>query len=243
MKKTLLIITAILLMFSLTSLICFAEEGQAVAEEVSPSYLAPTSETENGDSQAETTSQETFENENSDITTSEDSPETLHGVGQEENSNPFEAIYNLAISHWAEIFSAIACMISCILIFCYKKGIVPLLSRGISALKGGVNAIGEEVKKQGEFSDKAEALIDEKLSEAQSLISKISQSYDAFNARLEACESLGKFEESVKDILFMQIELLYEIFMNSSLPQFEKERIGEKVNGMKKTVTTGSDNA
>ena len=38
-----------------------------------------------------------------------------------------------------------------------------------------------------------------------------------------------------------QIDMLYEIFMSSALPQYAKDRVGEKVAEMKAQLTDGED--
>ena len=54
---------------------------------------------------------------------------------------------------------------------------------------------------------------------------------------------IKSFENSVREILLSQIDLLYEVFMNSSLPQYEKDRIGEMVAAMKKNASEESETA
>jgi hypothetical protein len=158
------------------------------------------------------------------------------GGTAEDASNPFEILYNAALLHAGEIFSALACLFSAILMLCYRKGIMPLIEGGIGAISGSVSTISREAERQSQLSDKTKELIADKLEGAEALLNRISASFEDFDNRLKTCEGLKSFENSVREILLSQIDLLYEVFMNSSLPQYEKDRIGEMVNAMKKTA-------
>ena len=151
--------------------------------------------------------------------------------------NTFEYLYNLALEHSGEIFSALACIFSAVMMICYRKGILPLVKKALSIISGGVDTLSEEAQKQSGLSDSAKALIEEKLEEAQGVLDKIGSSFDAFDKRLADCETIREGEASFRKIMGAQVELLYEIFMNATLPQYEKDRIGEMIGAMRAELT------
>ena len=53
---------------------------------------------------------------------------------------------------------------------------------------------------------------------------------------LSAKEKLEDCTEKVRIVILSQIDLLYDVFMSSALPQYQKELIGERVVKMKKEM-------
>ena len=39
-----------------------------------------------------------------------------------------------------------------------------------------------------------------------------------------------------------QVDMLYEIFMSSSLPQYQKDSVGEKISSMRKSLSEDGEN-
>lgn len=151
--------------------------------------------------------------------------------GSEENA--FEYVYNLLLDHSSEIFSALACIFSAIMMLCYRKGILPLVKKALGIIRGGVDTLNEEAQRQSCLSDSAKQLIEEKLTDAKGILEKIDSSFATFDERLKVCEEVRDGEESFRKIISAQVELLYEIFMSATLPQYEKDRIGEMIGAMR----------
>jgi hypothetical protein len=58
---------------------------------------------------------------------------------------------------------------------------------------------------------------------------------------LSALEDGRRLDEQIKTVLTAEIDMLYEVFMSAALPQYEKDRIGEKISLMKKTLSEVSN--
>ena len=67
----------------------------------------------------------------------------------------------------------------------------------------------------------------------------ISRSLDILTEKLEGMEWEKKSAEKLSLLMNSQIDMLYEIFMQSSLPQYSKDAIGEKVAALKKELKDG----
>lgn len=273
MKRLICILTCLSVIFSFSSLCAFATDTGNASEAVTLSEYAESegdlsspnspnspelSDTGTGeegaelnsaspagsDENGENTGVAPEEDEASDsVPTPEGGAENEGDNSTEDTSNPFEALYKVALEHAGEIFSALACLFSAILMLCYRKGIMPLIEGGIGAISGSVSTISREAERQSQLSDKTKEIIEEKLLGAEAILNQISASFEDFDKRLRTCEGLKSFENSVREILLSQIDLLYEVFMNSSLPQYEKDRIGEMVAAMKKNASEESETA
>ena len=62
------------------------------------------------------------------------------------------------------------------------------------------------------------------------------RSIDEINVRLDGMENVTKNYEKIKFVLESQIDMLYTIFISSSLPQYQKEEVGAKINQMKEEL-------
>lgn len=152
--------------------------------------------------------------------------------------NIFEQIYAVAESNADKIFSALAFIGTLIVGAMYKSGLLPLLSDALSKFKGTLDGIKSE-------NERYESIVGAKVSDIGTSIKSIEQSIEKTNGEIERIESeLSVYEtalaerESMKIILSSQIDMLYSIFMTSSLPQFEKEEIGNKISKMREELNS-----
>lgn len=151
-------------------------------------------------------------------------------------SNVFDEVYKLILRHSDKILSALAFLASLFLAFAYRSGIIPLI-------KGGLNTLGTAVSKLKEETDKASEISAKTISEAKDKLADTEQTLKALTDKLSLLEEkLGlaiEDKERVADmkiILESQIDMLYEIFMSSSIPLFQKEAVGEKITAMKRRL-------
>jgi F0F1-type ATP synthase membrane subunit b/b' len=153
--------------------------------------------------------------------------------------NFYTAVYQTCKRHADKILSALAALGSLILAFTYKKGLMPTLKSAIEKLCDAVSKIKTSSKEQSEKAEELLALASDKLIAAKDAVELISQRLEKLEQELN--ESLeGKEErEKQKKILIMQTEMLYDIFMTSALPQYQKDMVGEKTAKMKEEIIGG----
>ncbi len=163
-------------------------------------------------------------------------------LGGEGEGNIFEEIYSAAEANADKIFSALAFIGTLIVGAMYKSGLLPLLSDALSKFKGTLDGIKSE-------NERYESLASAKISDIGSSIKGIEESIEKTNGEIARIEgSLATYEsalaerESMKLILSSQIDMLYSIFMASSLPQFEKEEIGNKISKMREELNSYEGN-
>lgn len=158
-------------------------------------------------------------------------------TGTDEEKNVFESLYSEISEHSDKIFSALAFVGSLLLIFTYRKGMLPILKGGIASLTSSVSHLKEEAKKSGELSESEIKNAAEKLEKAENILGALSERLTKLGDELEEAKAEQKKNADIKIIIEYQIDMLYEIFMSSSLPLYQKEAVGEKISAMKEKLS------
>lgn len=152
--------------------------------------------------------------------------------------NVFAEIYSVVKANADKIFSALAFIGTLIVGAMYKSGLLPILSDALAKFKSALDAIKSE-------NERYESIASAKISDIGNSIKGIEDSIIKTNTEIARIESeLATYEaalaerKSMKIILTSQIDMLYNIFMTSSLPQFEKEEIGKKISQMREELNS-----
>lgn len=154
----------------------------------------------------------------------------------ESDENVFEVIYREAISHSAEIFGLLSFIGTLIVAFLYKRGIMPLIKGGVGAVADTVCAIRERAESDSIKNDGRSSEILGSLKCAEDALSVLSDKLSSLEADLSSIESIERSEKSLRDVLSVQIDMLEDIFLSSSLPEYKKAAVGERVVAMKKEL-------
>ena len=160
-----------------------------------------------------------------------------------ENENLFDVLYNELAEHSDKLLSALAFLASILVALTYKKGLLPILKGALNSLGATVSKLKEESERSGAEANAAILSASSKLAAAEKMIDQLTEKLDEIELQLEAANEERLSGESIYSVIRTQIDLLYEVFMSSSLPAYQKEAIGEKVNEMKKSLSASSDKA
>ncbi len=146
-----------------------------------------------------------------------------------ENYNFFDRVYTAFMAHSGEILGALTLIGSLILAYAYKRGLLPMLKSTLSAIAEAVGSIKASADESGEYSKSLGARLDNTESTLLALTSGIERlSLELEQSRLDKDE-----REKMKLIMKTQIDMLYNVFMNSSLPEFQKAAMSEKITEMR----------
>ena len=171
-----------------------------------------------------------------------DSQDSAEQVSEEDGENIFSELYGVALRHADKIFSALAFLGSILIAFAYKKGLLPVIKGALSAMGAATAKLKEEAKSATDKAAEAVSAAGTKLEIAEGMLRMLTGKLDDLKAELDKAreeqERCGEF----KIILSSQIDMLYEIFMSSSLPQYQKEAVGNKIAEMKRHLTPCSVN-
>ena len=158
----------------------------------------------------------------------------------EPESNFFTVAYEELSAYASEILCGLTLAASLILAFAYKKGLLPLVQSALVSIGNAVTKIGDSAKKSEEQTALLEENIGSSIKNAKdmigSLTEKISSLDNAVNERLVMDEKARGEYEKLRFIIEGQIDMLYDIFMSSALPQYQKDAVGERIGKMKGMV-------
>jgi len=157
-------------------------------------------------------------------------------IQHSEYESIFAKVYEKISSYSAEILCTLTLIASLVVVFFYKKGLIPMLKNGIGVLCGTVKTLKDEASVQGENLNAFTETLNGKLALASGMLEKATASLDEVTKRLEGTEAMKHDTDTLKCVLLSEIDMLYDIFMSASLPQYEKDRIGERVGAMKASL-------
>jgi len=170
-----------------------------------------------------------------------ETPENTEEVGaqkeeklEESEENFFEVVYCEVVKHADKILSALAFCGSVILAFAYKRGLLPAIQTTITGLGNQVGALKEYTEKSITLSDSTQKVALERFDEAQTLMKSLGTRLEELESALAEAEEEKNQRAATQAIMLAQIDMLYEVFMSSSLPAYRKDLIGEKIANMKK---------
>ena len=155
------------------------------------------------------------------------------GVGYE---NFFEEMFDAARVYLPEILSVMTLGVSVILAFAFKKGLLPTLSKSLGAIGEAVTHIKDKGESGGELIEKLNKAISTGLADIERTLEEFSVELEALRASLDAAERRAGDREKLSLLINAQIDMLYEVFMSSSLPHYQKEAIGERIAAMKEAI-------
>lgn len=162
------------------------------------------------------------------------------GEKQEQSSvyeNIFSEIYAEIEINADKIFSVLAFLGTLIVGVGYKRGLLPLLRDALSKLKGSIDLAKEENDKNSLLAESKMDDISQAISEIKVGLTKSNEELERINWQFESYEELLCEREKLKCILKGQMDMLYAIFMSSSLPQYQKDEIGAKIAEMREELS------
>ena len=155
--------------------------------------------------------------------------QSLAGDSKDESAGFFAVLYQAVAEHSAEIGSITAAVASILLAFSMKRGLAPMLKDALGKMLGALGKLGEDVEKN-------ESALSSRLEAAERTVEKLSEAVGSLEKRSESDEEEQAMREDVLTVMSAQIELLYDIFMSSALPQYKKDAVGERVSEMRKQL-------
>ena len=209
------ILVSLMLVFCLSQgVLASADEGKIDNTDSSYTYEAESSTEVNAD--------EKYTEE--DIEKNEDLQDQLP-----HKENIFNEIYGELEGNADKIFSILAFLGTLVVGVGYKRGFVPLLRDALSKLKGSIDLAKEESDKNNLITESKIDDINTAINEIRDGLTKSNEELSRINWQFESYSELLLEREKLKCILKGQMDMLYAIFMSSSLPQYQKDEIGEKI--------------
>lgn len=150
--------------------------------------------------------------------------------------NFFEEAYASVEGLSSELLCALSFIGSLIIAFAYKKGLLPTVKSGIGAIGSAIGSIKESTENYAKQNEELLALMSERLDRTDKTLEGFEKSVAEIAERCEDREHAARDRAEMKALMSAQIEMLYDIFMTSSLPQYQKDAVSEKVRDMKEVT-------
>ena len=151
-------------------------------------------------------------------------------------SNIFELAYEAVLAHADRILSALSFIGAMLVGFAYKKGLMPMVNDALTRLSGTVKGIKENADKESAVRADEMKLVKEGIAVLESSISGWTEAMSDIDRRLGSiCEGSEQLA-GLKSVMRAQVEMLYDIFISSALPEYQKEAVGMRINEMKKLL-------
>ena len=151
----------------------------------------------------------------------------------EEDENPFSAVFSVVTEYSGEIFSALAFLGTLIVAAAYKRGMLPTLKKALTGIKGALTDASDKTEATLTFVERRLGEIDECIDHASRTADGILDTLEGLDGRISLMEGEYDGRAVMKTLMLSQIDMLYDIFMCSALPQYKKDEIGERVAAMK----------
>lgn len=156
----------------------------------------------------------------------------------EDTKNSFEKIYDAAMAHASEILSLAAFIGSLICAVIYKSGLMPLIEKGLGGIKNAAQKI-KEATDRAECDNKASlGYINDKMCELEMAISEMQETIKSATKAMESSVEARAHQARIDGLLSGELDMLYDIFMSSALPEYEKARVGERVAKLKEELNS-----
>lgn len=156
------------------------------------------------------------------------------------DENIFSTVYEEISEYASEILCALTFAGSLILAFAYKRGLLPLVKNSLLSIGNAVSKIKEDARENAEKGSKLGQSIESSLDGAKTTLDALAQKVSELDLmlkeKLKSEDYTERQKEEFKLILTSQIDMLYDIFMASALPQYQKDAVGEKVAKMKGAI-------
>lgn len=153
-----------------------------------------------------------------------------------EEDNPFLVLYDFATEHIGEIFSLLSFVAATVVAFLYNKGLLPALKTSLSTMANILVGVKASAENSENLSIETKKELLEKLGMAESGLGAVTESISTLCERLDKLTDSKDEQEKMRTIMNAQIDMLYEIFLCSSLPEYQKEAVREKMAAMKEVL-------
>ena len=160
----------------------------------------------------------------------------------EAHESIFTTLYNVALENCDKIFSLLAFIGALVLSFAYKKGLFPFVKNTLNALSGTVKSIREEAEKSASGTNELVNEITDRLKATESVLKVFDEKLGGLEEKITEATLLNDKNEIFRAVLLAEVEMIYEIFTSSSLPQYQKDKVGEAYLRMKAALGKEREN-
>ena len=154
----------------------------------------------------------------------------------ESNESVFAVIYKAVSEYSGEIMSALSLIGSLIIAFAYKRGLTPMLNGALGGMLNSVSALKESVSLGEKKVDEMSEALSARIEASERSISALSELIPDLSELAESARREKALHTELETLLSEQVNMLYDIFMASGLPQYRKDAVGERISAMRRAL-------
>lgn len=152
------------------------------------------------------------------------------------DENFFVILYDEFMEHADDVFALLAFIGTLIVGVSYKKGLLPMITRTTLGIKDAVERARSATSDQNADTRGALTSLDEKLTAADGKVTAICDRMATLESELSELRSDKDDRAAYKLILKSQVDMLYDIFMASAIPQYQKDAVGARICQMREEL-------
>lgn len=160
--------------------------------------------------------------------------EAASAIGGEENY--FSILFSEIGEHLSPILSAVSALLAAIVALGYKKGLLPLLKSGLGAIGAATKEWGQAAEDYGKEAKEICEIANNSVQFIEKQIEKMDGALKTIENRLAVLDEQTVKGETTNTLLRGQLDMLLDIFLCSSLPQFEKDRVSQRAEQLKRLL-------
>ncbi len=147
--------------------------------------------------------------------------------------NIFTELYKYLKDNADKILSALSFAGTLLVAFSYRSGLLPVMENALGKLSSRLEKI------ENGFSDGEKALresLSEIIAAAQEETQRLHKTVKELQTELADSKAVKRNTEELKSIFLSEAEMLAEVFMTSSLSQYQKDRISKSLSDMRERL-------
>ena len=185
---------------------------------------------ENGMQESDTAPNTGGDGEAAEYDSESDADPTAENAGE---VNVFKSIYDAVKENSAQIASIAAAVCSVILAFVMSRGLTPMLKDALGGIARVAGKLGEDVRESEKHAAVVTDALTERLALAEATVERLTGVVEALSEKSAHDGEEQLMREDILTVMSAQVELLYDLFMSSALPEYKKDTVGQRVSLMR----------
>ena len=162
--------------------------------------------------------------------------------GKNEFATIFDTVYNALIENSDKIFSLLSFVASIIIALLYKKRLLPTVEGSFNTVASALTSFKSDTEKEITAQTGSLSAVSTRLRETENVLMSLTDELSRISDELGEGRLDQKEREKMKSVLLLEVDMLYDVFMQSSLPEYQKQSVREKVASMKRALSEDCNN-
>ena len=149
----------------------------------------------------------------------------------------FSELYSFASEYASEIISTVTLAGTLVVGFAYKKGLIPMLGKVTGNIQSAVVKIKENTEESNRSASERLDGITDRLGCVENSLTLAAGSIERLEEKLASEEKEIACRRMMDTVMRSQVDMLYDIFMASALPQYQKDAVGMRIQKMREELS------